>query len=175
MRITRALNEAASDLRGGWGLSLMVLALLTLGLASRDLWRDFEEDRARAAQVAIDQAPVTEWLVVEGVDIPDHRTGEDPFVRLRRTAFVDVFGGLGTEISDAAGRKLCKATSGKNGGIPIRADGTTSEAMRLSVLAPHCRLPPGQFRLSVIARWSHHRTKVVKPMTFESNVFEVKP
>lgn len=127
-------------------------------------------DELRAAA-----APVTEWMIVHDLAVPDFRVGENPDVAFYRTVSRSLFGGWGVEVHDREGRQLCSETSGKGGGSVYQPSEGARVLIPFRAYTGGCVLPAGEFRLSVTIRLSDQSKTPSKMISFQSNWFTVRP
>lgn len=149
--------------------ALLIAVALYLSTALQDL-------RDRFAASSIKRAPVTNWIVVHDLSVPPFRVGEDPKVVFHRVVSEDLFGGWGVEVHNKDGEQVCSGTSGPNGGATYRVRENPSVTMAFSAYTGGCVLSrPGSYRMTVVLRVRPAAGGPAKPISFQSNWFEVRP
>lgn len=128
----------------------------------------------RLDAVAKDREPVTNWIVVHELQVPDFRIGENPDVSLSRAIFRDLTGRWSVEVHDENGRQVCPKGEGGTG----RANYTVSEAgtirMPFERYTAGCVITKaGRHRVTVLIRFSDGSPTPDKSMSFQSNWFYV--
>lgn len=151
-------------------LALSVLAALALGMF---LSVETARFTAMLDRVVKDREPVTNWIVVNDLAVPDFKAGSNPDVVLTRAIFRDLTGLWSVEAHDENGRQVCPRGGGVGTATYSRSEAKTIR-IPFDAYTGGCAINrAGRYRLTVLIRFSDGTGTPDKSMSFQSNWFYV--